>query len=88
MDSEYSHDFHVNFFLSFINLFLYFFFLFLYAARTLKEVSNLTSGDATTAHNKEGHDGKFKPEEHEFNAGSEVFSMDYTPASRKPPIHN
>ncbi|KAL1337479.1 hypothetical protein HN51_032166 [Arachis hypogaea] len=59
-------------------------------ARTLKEISNLTNRGAHD--NKEAHNSKFKAEEHnhhdEVNGGSEVFSMDYTPASRKPPIHN
>ncbi|MED6205042.1 hypothetical protein PIB30_014265 [Stylosanthes scabra] len=60
-------------------------------ARTLKETSNLTNrGDARN--NKEAHDNKIKAEEHDHDEvnddGSEVFSMDYTPASRKPPIHN
>ncbi|KAE9610256.1 hypothetical protein Lal_00006393 [Lupinus albus] len=46
-------------------------------ARALKE-----------AHNKKWFDVKFKPKEDgEANEG-EVFSMDYTPPRRKPPIHN
>ncbi|KAL1290822.1 hypothetical protein HN51_059346 [Arachis hypogaea] len=65
-------------------------------ARTLKEISKLTNrgdhhGNSDAHDNKEAHNSKFKSEEHnhdEVNGGSEVFSMDYTPASRKPPIHN
>ncbi|XP_061355595.1 uncharacterized protein LOC133300115 [Gastrolobium bilobum] len=57
-------------------------------ARTLRERSNRTSGDANTDHHMEAHADLFKPKEEEFNTGGEVFSMDYTPASRKPPIHN
>ncbi|RDX79588.1 hypothetical protein CR513_39972, partial [Mucuna pruriens] len=58
-------------------------------ARTLKEKSNMVSArDASTAHDqKETHDNVFKPKEGKDNA-SEVFSMDYSPARRKPPIHN
>ncbi|XP_027339081.1 uncharacterized protein LOC113852885 [Abrus precatorius] len=56
-------------------------------ARTLKESSNLTSGDPNTAQHKEAHANVFKPKE-EDNVSGDVFSMDYTPASRKPPIHN
>ncbi|XP_019463314.1 PREDICTED: uncharacterized protein LOC109362159 [Lupinus angustifolius] len=37
---------------------------------------------------KEGFDVKFKPKEDGEVNESEVFSMDYTPARRKPPIHN
>ncbi|KAJ1429733.1 hypothetical protein SESBI_08136 [Sesbania bispinosa] len=57
-------------------------------ARILKERNNQTSGDANTAQHKEAHADLFKPKEEEGNVSSEVFSMDYTPASRKPPIHN
>ncbi|RDY07482.1 hypothetical protein CR513_08402, partial [Mucuna pruriens] len=60
-------------------------------ARTLKEKNNLSSGDANTAqqHNKkEAHAEVFRPKDEEVNVGGDVFSMDYTPASRKPPIHN
>ncbi|CAL0325170.1 unnamed protein product [Lupinus luteus] len=40
-------------------------------------------------HNKEVFDVKFKPrEDGEGNDQGQVFSMDYTPARRKPPIHN
>ncbi|KHN34030.1 hypothetical protein glysoja_030484, partial [Glycine soja] len=59
-------------------------------ARVLKEKSNMvdsTSSDASTAHHSETHDHVFKPKEGKYNA-NEVFSMDYTPARRKPPIHN
>ncbi|MED6220634.1 hypothetical protein PIB30_046721 [Stylosanthes scabra] len=65
-------------------------------ARTLKERNNMGSGTTTTDANT-GHDDvinhhgddKFKPKEDEGNGSSgEVFAMDYTPASRKPPIHN
>ncbi|KAJ1412912.1 hypothetical protein SESBI_20064 [Sesbania bispinosa] len=57
-------------------------------ARTLKEKGN-TTRDPRTAHNNEEQDHAFKAKEgEENNAGNEVFSMDYTPASRKPPIHN
>ncbi|XP_020215609.1 uncharacterized protein LOC109799451 [Cajanus cajan] len=56
-------------------------------ARKLKEKSNtVSSGDSSTTH-KETHDNVFKPKEGKDN-GNEVFSMDYTPARRKPPIHN
>ncbi|KAG4392810.1 hypothetical protein GLYMA_04G217600v4 [Glycine max] len=59
------------------------------AARTLKEKSNLTSGDVNTVqHNKEAIAKVFKPKDEDVNVGGDVFSMDYTPASRKPPIHN
>lgn len=51
------------------------------AARTLKEKSN------TANYYKEAEDHMFKPREGD-NGGDEVFSMDYTPARRKPPIHN
>jgi len=54
-----------------------------FAARTLKEKSNDVM--STPHHNKEDH--MFKAKE-EHNVGDEVFSMDYTPARRKPPIHN
>ncbi|TKY73883.1 hypothetical protein E2542_SST02640 [Spatholobus suberectus] len=58
-------------------------------ARTLKEKNNLSSGDANTAqHTKEAHAEVIKPKDEEVNVGGDVFSMDYTPASRKPPIHN
>ncbi|KAK7358887.1 hypothetical protein VNO77_00827 [Canavalia gladiata] len=58
-------------------------------ARTLKEKSNIVAStrDANTTHHKQTHDHVFKPKEDDNNAG-EVFSMDYTPARRKPPIHN
>ncbi|KAL1364780.1 hypothetical protein HN51_012933 [Arachis hypogaea] len=59
-------------------------------ARTLKERSNMggTTKDANIDHDHHGDD-KFKPKEDEGNGSSgEVFAMDYTPASRKPPIHN
>lgn len=60
-----------------------------YAARTLKEKTNITSGHANTVqHNKESHAEVFKPKDEDVNVGGDVFSMDYTPASRKPPIHN
>jgi hypothetical protein len=52
------------------------------AARTLKEKSNDVMSNT---HNKVDH--MFKAKE-EHNVGDEVFSMDYTPARRKPPIHN
>ncbi|ESW09570.1 hypothetical protein PHAVU_009G138100 [Phaseolus vulgaris] len=58
-------------------------------ARTLKEKTNITSGHANTVqHNKESHAEVFKPKDEDVNVGGDVFSMDYTPASRKPPIHN
>ncbi|KAI4345148.1 hypothetical protein L6164_012302 [Bauhinia variegata] len=57
-------------------------------ARTLKESSNIASGDANTAPHRESHDDTFKPKDNELNTDSEVFSMDYSPARRKPPIHN
>ncbi|XP_057440158.1 uncharacterized protein LOC130732049 [Lotus japonicus] len=60
-------------------------------ARLLKEKSNqqTIAEVSTTQHNKEAHVDQFKPkEEEEVNGGAEVFSMDYSPASRKPPIHN
>ncbi|KAI9108675.1 hypothetical protein K1719_020322 [Acacia pycnantha] len=60
-------------------------------ARTLKERSNITGmGDETI---NGGDHQTFKPKanneaNNNNNAEGEVFSMDYTPASRKPPIHN
>lgn len=59
---------------------------FLYdAARTLKEKSK----DTDTTNNKEVQDNMFKAKEEDHNnVGDDVFSMDYTPARRKPPIHN
>ncbi|MED6107485.1 hypothetical protein PIB30_014583 [Stylosanthes scabra] len=66
-------------------------------ARTLKERNNMGSGTTTTDANtgrddviNHHGDDKFKPKEDEGNGGNsgEVFAMDYTPASRKPPIHN
>jgi hypothetical protein len=66
-------------------------FIFGYAARVLKEIrSNQQSGEdhANKAQHKEVHADMFKLKEGEENTDSEVFSMDYTPASRKPPIHN
>ncbi|KAF7834200.1 uncharacterized protein G2W53_009059 [Senna tora] len=53
-------------------------------ARTLKERNNLNSRDEDHIH----ANNVFKPKHNEGNAEGEVFSMDYTPASRKPPIHN
>ncbi|OIW18187.1 hypothetical protein TanjilG_31307 [Lupinus angustifolius] len=55
-------------------------------ARALKERSNV--GNSSNVHNKEEHDVKFKPKEDDEGKKGEVFSMDYTPARRKPPIHN
>ncbi|KAF7840053.1 putative transmembrane protein [Senna tora] len=57
--------------------------------RTLKEKSK---GKSDNYVHKEGHDDDdhhqiFKPKANN-NAEGEVFSMDYTPARRKPPIHN
>ncbi|QCE15297.1 uncharacterized protein LOC114164814 [Vigna unguiculata] len=58
-------------------------------ARTLKEKTNITSGDASTVqHSKESHAEVFKPKDEDVNVGGDVFAADYTPASRKPPIHN
>ncbi|XP_057421224.1 uncharacterized protein LOC130715171 [Lotus japonicus] len=58
-------------------------------ARALKEKSNIASSkDDRTAHHKEEQDHMFKPKKGEDNVDNEVFSMDYTPARRKPPIHN
>ncbi|WJX47694.1 hypothetical protein P8452_34355 [Trifolium repens] len=54
-------------------------------ARTLKEKSN---DEMNTLHNKEAQDHMFKAKEEDHHVGDEVFSMDYTPARRKPPIHN
>ncbi|KHN29135.1 hypothetical protein glysoja_008470, partial [Glycine soja] len=58
-------------------------------AQILKEKSNMDStSDASTYYQSETHDDHvFKPKEDKDNA-NEVFSMDYTPARRKPPIHN
>nr|XP_004503987.1 uncharacterized protein LOC101506875 [Cicer arietinum] len=54
-------------------------------ARTLKEKSK----DTDTTNNKEVQDNMFKAKEEDHNnVGDDVFSMDYTPARRKPPIHN
>ncbi|KAL3004090.1 hypothetical protein AAZX31_08G142900 [Glycine max] len=63
--------------------------LFVRAAQILKEKSNMDStSDARTYYQSETHDDHvFKPKEDKDNA-NEVFSMDYTPARRKPPIHN
>lgn len=55
------------------------------AARTLKEKNNDVM---STSNNKEAQDHMFKAKEEDHNVGDEVFSMDYTPARRKPPIHN
>ncbi|CAL0306636.1 unnamed protein product [Lupinus luteus] len=55
-------------------------------ARALKERSNI--GNSSNVHNKEEDDVKFKPKEDDEGKKGEVFSMDYTPARRKPPIHN
>ncbi|XP_027367481.1 uncharacterized protein LOC113873525 [Abrus precatorius] len=59
-------------------------------ARTHREKSNIATStkDASSANHKETvHDHVlFKPKDAD-NSG-EVFSMDYTPARRKPPIHN
>lgn len=63
-------------------------YFFAYAARVLKERSNLNSEDANKAQHKEVHGDLFKPKEEDANVNGEVFSMDYSPASRKPPIHN
>ncbi|CAJ2641641.1 unnamed protein product [Trifolium pratense] len=57
-------------------------------ARVLKERSNQSGEDANKAQHKEVHVDMFKLKEGEEKGDSEVFSMDYTPASRKPPIHN
>ncbi|KAK7247517.1 hypothetical protein RIF29_42400 [Crotalaria pallida] len=64
-------------------------------ARTLKERSNIPStrdahNNNDNNNNKEAHgDVKFKPkEDHDEGNAGEMFSMDYTPARRKPPIHN
>ncbi|KAI5405144.1 hypothetical protein KIW84_052067 [Lathyrus oleraceus] len=58
-------------------------------ARVLKERSNQSSEDASKSQkHKEVHADLFKLKEEEGNVDSEVFAMDYTPASRKPPIHN
>ncbi|KAG5136642.1 hypothetical protein JHK82_021373 [Glycine max] len=47
-----------------------------------------STSDASTYYQSETHDDHvFKPKEDKDNA-NEVFSMDYTPARRKPPIHN
>ncbi|KAL5175745.1 hypothetical protein HKD37_08G021871 [Glycine soja] len=58
-------------------------------SQILKEKSNMDStSDASTYYQSETHDDHvFKPKEDKDNA-NEVFSMDYTPARRKPPIHN
>lgn len=62
--------------------------MFGYAARVLKERSNQSSEEASKSQkHKEVHADLFKLKE-EGNVDSEVFAMDYTPASRKPPIHN
>lgn len=76
-----------------INIFLFqfhelFLLFFAYAARVLKERSNLSSEDASTAQHREVHGDLFKPKDEDVNVKGEVFSMDYSPASRKPPIHN
>ncbi|XP_054804873.1 uncharacterized protein LOC129307946 [Prosopis cineraria] len=61
-------------------------------ARSLKEKETINS---TGHEQQEGHDHHqtvLKPKANNNNeannAEGEVFSMDYTPASRKPPIHN
>lgn len=63
----------------------------MFVARTLKE--RIEKGDGNDAYRaeKEGLDHQsFKPKENNNNneVNGEVFSMDYTPARRKPPIHN
>ncbi|KAE9602800.1 hypothetical protein Lal_00049920 [Lupinus albus] len=55
-------------------------------ARELKERSNI--GNTIDVNNKEEDEVKFKPKEDDEGKKGEVFSMDYTPATRKPPIHN
>lgn len=55
------------------------------AARILKEKSNDV---VSISHDKEAEDHVFKAKEEDHNNGGEVFAMDYTPARRKPPIHN
>ncbi|KAL5075274.1 hypothetical protein RYX36_014258, partial [Vicia faba] len=58
-------------------------------ARVLKELSNQSSEDANKSQQqKQVHADLFKLKEEEGNVDSQVFAMDYTPASRKPPIHN
>lgn len=55
----------------------------------MKEISNKIREDANKSQqHKEVHAEFFKLKEEEGNVDSEVFAMDYTPASRKPPIHN
>ncbi|KAI5384296.1 uncharacterized protein LOC127105918 [Lathyrus oleraceus] len=54
-------------------------------ARILKEKSNDVE---SISHDKEAEDHVFKAKEEDHNNGGEVFAMDYTPARRKPPIHN
>ncbi|CAK8578900.1 unnamed protein product [Lathyrus sativus] len=54
-------------------------------ARILKEKSNDV---VSVSHDKEAQDHEFKAKEEDHNNGDEVFAMDYTPARRKPPIHN
>lgn len=65
-------------------------FIFLCAARTLKERSDKGIMKDKTINGD--HNQTFKPKtnnnEADHNTEGEVFSMDYTPASRKPPIHN
>lgn len=59
------------------------------AARVLKEINNQSSEGVNKAQqHKEVHADMFKLKEGGDNVGSDVFTMDYTPASRKPPIHN
>ena len=52
-------------------------FLYIYAAaRTLKEKSNLTSGDVNTVqHNKEAIAKVFKPKDEDVNVGGDVFGF-------------
>ncbi|XP_028755047.1 uncharacterized protein LOC114714473 [Neltuma alba] len=66
------------------------------AARTLKEGSNeggMRDETNINGGHEEGHGDhhqtfKAKENNEANNAEGEVFSMDYTPPSKKPPIHN
>lgn len=64
-------------------------YIFDHAARTLMKERTTNNVNSNRDHSKEGHDEIFNPKENnKGNADAEVFSMDYSPARRKPPIHN
>ena len=60
----------------------------MHAARTLKERTDVASREASNTAHKEAYDNTFKTKEDDEVKHEDQFSMDYTPASKKPPIHN